>query len=74
MVHETIAYRRFVDVAGLGVGDFEGVIGAVLVRPLFQLAMESEDVVHETVLEFLDIALVRLAALELFPRGEEIFY
>src|SRR3989344_2893044 len=74
MVEKPVTHCGFVDVAGLGVGYLERFVTAVLVCPLFQVAMECEDVVHQLVLELLHVCLFALPAYELTPCGEQVLH
>jgi hypothetical protein len=72
MVDQSIAHRSFVDVTRLRVGDPERVISAMLVRSTRKVAMQSEDIIHQLVLEFLHVLLLSFASQEFLPRGEQI--
>ena len=71
---QTIVYGGFVDVAELWIADLEGVVAAVLVCTSHKIVMEGKDVVHQSILKFLHVFLLALAAQEFFPGGEEVFY
>lgn len=61
------------DIAGLGVGNLERVIGAVAIGSRGQVIMELKDVIHESRLELLYVRLLPLAADKLAPRQKQVF-
>ena len=71
-MHEPVAHARFVDVAGFGVGNPEGVVAAVVVRTFRKVAMKIENVVHETSAKFLHVLFLAFAAQEFLPRQKQI--
>jgi hypothetical protein len=72
VVQKPIVHARFVNVTGFRVGDFEGVVAAVFVDFVLQIAMEGENVVHQSVLEFLHVCFLALPSQKLLPRVEQI--
>lgn len=73
MVQQPIAHQGFMNIPRLRVVDFESMVGTVLIRAGDKLAPQREDVIHEPILEFLDILLLPLAPDELFPGSKQIF-
>ena len=74
VVHKTVAHRRLVDHAMLGVVDVELVVRTMTIRSVGELLVEREDVVFEVTLECHDVLTVALAATELMPGADEIPY
>ena len=72
-VKQPVAHARLMDVAGLGVGYLERFVYAVAVRPIFQVAMERKNIIHQLVLKLLHIFFLPLASDELPPRSKQIF-
>src|SRR3990167_418179 len=74
VVKQAVADERLVDVAGLGVADFERLIAPVLVCFCRKVAVKCDNIVHQTILELLDIFFLPLATHELPPRREQVFH
>ena len=69
-MHESVAYRSFVDITRLRVGYLERVITAMLVFLISQRGMQFKKMLLQRGIEFLHIRFLALAALELFPCTE----
>ena len=72
MVEQAVADGCFVDIARLRVGDLEMLVAAVTVRLVPQIAMKRENIVHETKLELLHVALMPLSFQEFTPCAKQI--
>ena len=47
MVHEPVAYRRFIDIPPLRIGYREMAVAAVPVRPCAELRIQGYQIIHE---------------------------
>ena len=68
MVKQTITDGGFMDIAGLGIIDFEMLVGAVGVGFAFEIVVQIKDMIHQMQLKLLHILLVTLAFDKLAPR------
>ncbi len=73
MVEQPVAHAGLVDVARLGVGDFEMLIWAVAVGFIFEIAVERGDLIYQVSLKLQDVYLLALAVEKLLPRRKQIF-
>jgi len=72
MVEKAVAHGCFMDVAGLRVVDFEGLVGAMSVGSLCQVSMECQEVVHQPMLELLHVGFLSFAPHKLPPGGKQV--
>lgn len=73
MMEQAVAHERLMDIPRLRIGNLKGVVASMPVSPFLELAPQLEDVIHEPVLEFLNILLLPLAPDEFLPCREQVF-
>ncbi|HEY4500938.1 MAG TPA: hypothetical protein VJI70_01565 [Candidatus Paceibacterota bacterium] len=72
MMEEPVAHGGLMDIAGLGVRNFEMVISSVPIGAGDEFAMKCECVRCQIALKFLHVRTLALAARKLFPRLKKI--
>ena len=69
----SVSYTSLVDIARLGIIDFESVIRSVLIAFISKLAMKRQNIVHQVKRELGDIPALALAAQKFPPGHEQVF-
>ena len=72
VMQEPVTHACFVDVSWLGVTNLEMMVAAMCISKVFELLMESQNVIHQTKLKKLNIGPLTLTAKKLLPGGEQI--
>ncbi len=73
VMQNPVAHRRFMDVPLLRIVDIEAFVRAVTVRPVFEVAVQLENVLLEVPLKTSHVKFVPLVLLERVPRIEQVF-
>lgn len=72
VVQQPVADARLMDAPGFGVMDGKGLIAAVAVGTMAEVAMQLENAIHQPERELLDIAPVPFAPHKFPPRFQEV--
>ena len=67
MMEQTVAHARFVNVPAFRVVDDETLVAAVPIRPVYQILVKCDNVVHQTGCECPYVALLSFSYDKLFP-------